>query len=430
MLFKFKYIEQIQLPGYQSTHRSHYPQRPTRFPFLPGTLLSIIAHSLFFRSFQISHDVPIMSSDFDPYTQNLTFHEADGTPFFVPVVVLDDFYQYCIQICINYGAQFGASVIIFIVLLLLTRPEKRASSVFFLNGSALLLNMARLLCNMIYFTTGFVKAYQFFSGDHSRASTSAYANSILGVVFTSLLLICIEASLVLQVQVVCANLQRRYRTMVLCVSILVALIPISFRLVYMVGNCKTIAKADTPQSLVWLESAASIVTTISVCFFCAIFITKLGVAIHQRRRLGVRDFGPMKVIFVVGCQTMIIPAMLSILHHAIVVPELNSNILTLVTISLPLSSIWAGITLSNSSSSGTSPSGCALWNRLAVSNSMGSNQTSSTDTTIAMSYPNNNNKSSTVCYADQSSARRQPDLEQGNGISVEHGVSVHSYQRL
>ncbi|GAB1206082.1 hypothetical protein APSETT445_004763 [Aspergillus pseudonomiae] len=235
-----------------------------------------------------------MDSKFNPYYQNLTFHAADGTPFQVPVMMLDDFYQYCIQICINYGAQFGASVIIFIILLLLTRPDKRGSSVFFLNSGALLLNMGRLLCHMIYFTTDFVKAYQYFSGDYSRAPTSAYANSILGVILTTLLLICIETSLVLQVQVVCANLRRQYRTVLLCVSILVALIPVGFRLGYMVENCKTIVGADNPLSLVWLESATNIVITISICFFCSIFITKLGFAIRQRRRLGVRDFGPMK----------------------------------------------------------------------------------------------------------------------------------------
>ncbi|KAE8420081.1 fungal pheromone mating factor STE2 GPCR-domain-containing protein [Aspergillus pseudocaelatus] len=369
-----------------------------------------------------------MDSNFDPYSQNLTFHAADGTPFQVPVMTLDDFYQYCIQICINYGAQFGASVIIFIVLLLLTRSDKRASSVFFLNGGALLLNMGRLLCHMIYFTTDFVKAYQFFSGDYSRVPTSAYANSILGVIFTSLLLVCIEVSLVLQVQVVCANLRRRYRTALLCVSILVALIPVGFRLGYMVENCKTIVETDNPLSLSWLESATNIVITISICFFCSIFITKLGFAIRQRRRLGVRDFGPMKVVFVMGCQTLTIPAVLSILQYAVSVPELNSNILTLVTISLPLSSIWAGVSLTRSSSTEESPSRGALWNRLTDSNGTRSNQTSSTDTAVAMTYPSN--KSSTVCYADQSSVRRQHDPEHGHGISVAHDVSVHSCQKL
>ncbi|KAE8135931.1 fungal pheromone mating factor STE2 GPCR-domain-containing protein [Aspergillus pseudotamarii] len=369
-----------------------------------------------------------MGSKFDPYSQNLTFHAADGTPFQVPVMTLDDFYQYCIQICINYGAQFGASVIIFIVLLLLTRSDKRASSVFFLNGGALLLNMGRLLCHMIYFTTDFVKAYQFFSGDYSGVPTSAYANSILGVILTSLLVVCIETSLVVQVQVVCANLRRRYRTALLCVSILVALIPVGFRLGYMVENCKTIVDTDNPLSLSWLESATNIVITISICFFCSIFVTKLGFAIRQRRRLGVRDFGPMKVVFVMGCQTLTIPAVLSILQYVVSVPELNSNILTLVTISLPLSSIWAGVSLTRSSSTEDFPSRGALWNRLTDSNGTRSNQASSTDTAVAMTYPSN--KSSTVCYADQSAARKQHDPEHGQGISVAHDVSVHSCQKL
>lgn len=245
----------------------------------------------------------------DPFTQNVTFHTGDGTAFEVNVQDIDTFLQYCIQICTNYGAQLGASIVLFVILLLLTRPEKRSSSVFILNCAALLSNVGRLFCQIVYFTTDFVKVYAYFSGDFSQVPTSAYANSVIAVVFYTILVICIEASLVLQVQVICANLSRVYRQVLLSLSIVIALIPVGFRMGMMVENAITIMAAESSIHLVWLQSAENITATISICFFCAIFVGKLGFAIRQRRRLGVRDFGPMKVIFVMGCQTLVIPGM-------------------------------------------------------------------------------------------------------------------------
>lgn len=251
-----------------------------------------------------------MAPNFDPYTQNVTFHTADGTPFNVSVADIDTFMQYDIRICINYGCQLGASLIILIILLLLTRPEKRKSAVFALNTAALFFNVARLICECIFFNTMWNEVYVFFSLDFSHVPASAYADSILGVVLVLFVLACVEASLVFQVYLICATLRRHHRNALLWGSILVALVPIGFRTGYMVENCILIMGGGNPLAIKWLESATNIVITISICFFCAIFVVKLGYAIKQRKRLGVREFGPMKVIFIMGCQTLFIPGVL------------------------------------------------------------------------------------------------------------------------
>ncbi len=54
--------------------------------------------------------------------------------------------------------------------------------------------------------------------------------------------------------------------------------------------------------------AGEITTTISVCVFCAMFVAKLGVAMKERKKLGIKQFGPMRVLFIMGCQTMFIPS--------------------------------------------------------------------------------------------------------------------------
>ncbi|KAI3005599.1 hypothetical protein CBS147346_4265 [Aspergillus niger] len=369
----------------------------------------------------------------DPFAQNITFHTGDGTPFEVNVQEIDTFLQYCIQICTNYGAQLGASIVLFVILLLLTRPEKRSSSVFILNCAALLSNVGRLFCQILYFTTDFVRVYAYFSGDFSRVPTSAYANSVIAVVFYTILVICIEASLVLQVQVICANLGRVYRQVLLSLSIVVALIPVGFRMAMMVENAIAIMAAESSIPLIWLQSAENITATISICFFCAIFVAKLGFAIRQRRRLGVRDFGPMKVILIMGCQTLVIPAIFSIIHYIAAVPALSSNVATLVTISLPLSSIWAGVALTKVSSgagagsgTGSGSSGRNLWNVLSFPVWDSRNTTS---TTTSSSTPTVNPVS--TCYADNGSSKqcKQQTNTEEIGITVEHEISVQSFKR-
>ena len=245
--------------------------------------------------------------DIDPYNQNITFVYSDGTPFSVSMPDINSFVQTGVQTSINYGAQTGASIVTLVVLLLLTKADKRSSAVFVLNTSALALNIARLICQVLYFTSDFFMVYQFFSGDFSSVPVSAYANSILGIVFAFLLLICIEISLILQVMVVCSNLSDIYRRIILTVSILIALFPIGFRLGMLVENAKCIVKNQPFWTFIWLQSANTILLTISICFFCAIFVVKLGYTIRKRHQLGLTQFGPMQAIFIMGCQTMIVP---------------------------------------------------------------------------------------------------------------------------
>ncbi|OQD89386.1 hypothetical protein PENANT_c002G08818 [Penicillium antarcticum] len=294
-------------------------------------------------------DYGIRSST-DPDQQDVTMHYSNGTEFKVPMQALDVFVMYNVRVCINYGCQLGASIVLLIILLLLTHADKRKSSVFILNGLALFFNSMRLLFQVIHFSTKFEEVYPYFSYDYSAVPASAYAISIMATVFQTLVVISIQASLVLQTNVICSTVRRRYRRPLLGLSILVALLVIGFRCAWMVENSIAIFKVMYMESIWWIESATNVTLTVSICFFCVIFVTKLGFAIKQRRQLGVREFGPMKIIFIMGCQTMIVPAIFSITQYYITVPELASNVLTLVAISLPLSSIWAGAALEQSRS--------------------------------------------------------------------------------
>jgi pheromone alpha factor receptor len=369
------------------------------------------------------------SLPFDPFTQNVTFRHANGGHFEVSVKALDVFVMYNVRVCINYGCQFGASFTLLVILLLLTQSDKRRSAVFIMNGLALFFNSGRLLFQVIHFSTAFEQVYPYVSGDYSTVPWTAYAISIVAVVLTTLVVVCIEVSLVIQVHVVCSTLRRRYRHPLLVLSVLVALVPIGFRTAWMIANCNAIITLTYMSGIWWIESATNISVTVSICFFCVIFVTKLGFAIKQRRRLGVREFGPMKVIFVMGCQTMVVPAIFSIIQYYITVPELTSNVVTLVVISLPLSSIWAGAALEHSRRTGSQerPRRRNLWRSLVGGAESLLSPTKDSPTSLSAMTA-----AQTLCYSDHTMSKgsyNSRDTDAFYGIAVEHNISIDRVQR-
>ncbi|KAF6230161.1 hypothetical protein HO133_004500 [Letharia lupina] len=302
------------------------------------------------------------ATPFDPYSQSFTLQASDGTLFNVSIPNLDYFVNYNTQICINYGAQTGASIILLAVLLLLTKPDKRASPIFIVNVSSLALNIVRNVLQCLYFTGPFTETYAVFSGDHSRVHTGDYATSVTATVFTLLVLVCVEISLCLQTRVVCVTVRQLYRKIIFAASVVIALLAIAFRLALCIENSIDIVQAKVDGPLQQLASATNITESISICWFSAVFVTKLALALNERRKLGLVQFGPMQIIFIMGCQTLVVPgqqdsiqspsskltfilALFSTLQYAVNNPALYSNALTCVAIFLPLSSLWASASL-------------------------------------------------------------------------------------
>ena len=249
-----------------------------------------------------------VTDSFDPFAQNITFLYRDGSSFQIPMGDIDDFYLYSVQICIGYASQLGASMAILLILALLTKPDRRRSPIFIINALSLTLNFIRLVLECLYFTGPFSQPYAYFSGDYSLVPWQSYTMSVAATVLIFLLLVSVEASLMLQAQVVCITLPKVYRRGIFLFSTVIALLAIGFRL----GSCirvsvDTLYGTGFKFDLQWLLSAANITTTISICCFCTVFVSKLGFALHQRARLGLRQWGPMHIIFIMGCQTLIIP---------------------------------------------------------------------------------------------------------------------------
>lgn len=375
----------------------------------------------------------------DPFNQLVGLRYANGTEFSFPLSGFESISQQNTREGIAYGSQIGASLTMLIVLFLLTPPDKRRSPVFFLNTTSLLLNVGRILTLCIFYTAGWSKLYVVASGDFANITLGDYANSVLGTVLATLLVICTEVSLLFQTQVLCSTLIGLQRHLLLAVSSSVVLVVVAFRLVQMVFNCNAIVTATSPAFFIWLQNITNILTTMSICYFSAIFVAKLGFAIHSRRRLGLTGFGAMQVIFIMSCQSMIIPckystsfncpnlvtelptrtnlAIFAILQYFVNVAEMAPLVLTLVVLTLPLSSMWAAQAVKNSFESDRYPS---QPRPLFAKNSTEGSSKSGTQGSMAATLVSKNQLS-----PDQLD-RLYPDLEAGETIQVKRDFTICS----
>ncbi|KAI4154982.1 MAG: hypothetical protein LQ340_001291 [Diploschistes diacapsis] len=304
----------------------------------------------------------------NPYNQSFTLLMPDGTPFNLSISDLDAWYSYSVYVSIEYATQLGASLILLVTLALLTKPDKRHSPIFLINAAALFFNFLRLLLSCLYFGGPFSEAYTVLALDYDDVPTSAYGVSITAEIGTVMVLILVQLSLILQTQVVCLTLASIYRQILLGVSSMIGAVDIGWRLYLAVVNIQCTLGTNDCTVMSSVEAITNFVTTASIFWFSAVFVAKLGHAIHRRRKLGLRRWGSMHIIFTMGCQTLIIPgryllaivlrhllprqwhsavrtnlfeAFFSALQYLINFPAIGSFVLTLVAIFLPFSSLWA-----------------------------------------------------------------------------------------
>lgn len=245
------------------------------------------------------------NSSLAPANQMLSIIGPDG-PVQFSLIDLTKFVRYGMDNAISPATQVGASLVLLLVLLLLTHNDKRRSMVFILNVLSLVFNFIRCLCEALYYTSAWWTPYVFFTADFSGVPASAYANSIMANVFTVLVLMCVETSLVFQVLIASSTTRRVERFWLMFLTVAVALVAIGFRFAFVVQGNMAIMNAEAMLTQ-WLSNAAIITETISICFFCAIFLWKLGIAIRRQRTLGIKKFGPMQAIFIMAGQTLLIP---------------------------------------------------------------------------------------------------------------------------
>lgn len=261
------------------------------------------------------------NSTFDPNSQPITMLMADGiTPVTVSLADIDSIYNYIVGCAITHGCQAGACFIMFIVIVVLTKPKKRRTALFILNALSLLFGFLRAILLALFFVSPWVHLYPQFSGDFTSIPRTAYATSVTGTVFPLLMTITVNMSLVLQAHTVCKNMRDLYRYPVIALACIVLLAAVGFRFAQMVTNSIAIMGAKSYVNQAWIQKGTLATATSSIWFFSIIFTSKLIFTLVTRRVMGWKQWSGVRILAAMGGCTMIIPCKNSM---AYLLSELN-----------------------------------------------------------------------------------------------------------
>jgi pheromone alpha factor receptor len=254
-----------------------------------------------------------MNASFDPWSQPFTIIMPDGvTPLIANMADIAMVQSNAVNTSIAQSIQIGAAVMLLVTLLLITKGEKMRSAVFLLNASSLLFVLLRGIIALCVTTGPLYDFYRYETADYIDMGNSK-AVSVAGEVMSFLVTVTIQLSLVMQVRIVCCNLETWKSRIINTANIFAVFTAVAIRFALMVLNVDwniTHVGSETPakfHTISKLASAANITLVISIAISAVIFCAKLGFAITARRSMGMTQFGPMQIIFVMGCQTMCTP---------------------------------------------------------------------------------------------------------------------------
>lgn len=250
---------------------------------------------------------------FDPFDQMVTVLAPDGkTPIPVPLAFIQHVQHNTVALGIAQGTQLGAAALLLVCLLLITKKDKLRSLLFILNATALLLVMIRGIVSGIGYTGPFFDWYRFYTQYYAhtdRAKAIWIASDLLTLVLT----IIIEMSVLLQVRIVCCTLEPMWRHTVNILNTLMAVVVAGMRLALSILTIKWNilgVQHETDWQFEQLTKFAKVSNTafiVSIGFSVTVFCGKLAFAIHRRRSMGMKQFGPMQIVLIMGCQTMTLP---------------------------------------------------------------------------------------------------------------------------
>ncbi|KAF2483932.1 fungal pheromone mating factor STE2 GPCR-domain-containing protein [Neohortaea acidophila] len=292
-----------------------------------------------------------VNKTFDPFTQNFTVLGPDGvTPVQVSMSLVRSLQSLITADAIYSGIMIGSAVFLLLALLLITKPDKRRSLIFILNAVALVLVITRGIVSSVVFSGTFYNWYRlqtyYYGGDIAPAQAASFAGELIDFMLVSTL----ELSMVLQVRIVCCTLDAVWRNTINIINIAMALAEVGTRFALMIlvtdWNILHVGQETEQQFrlLGKLGQATDIVFVVNIAIAAIIFCAKLGLAIRSRRSMGMTKFGPMQIIFIMACQTMLTPlifilvALYGYKNH-----NLQIMIPTIIALSLPLSAMWATV---------------------------------------------------------------------------------------
>lgn len=289
----------------------------------------------------------ITKSGQDPGNIELTFRTPDNDEqYHVAFRNLDEFMKKSLLYGIFHGVVIGACTSVLFVLWIVTHNKR--TPIFILNQASMLFNILRSALFMSWLR-GPLSLLSFgFTGILTDKSLSEYSISTASNAMQVLLVACVQASMIYQINVIFRSPEVKKFGMALTVlGSIVGVTVVSFYIASCAVNVKNthqkISNNHTTTTS-WLLDVPFILFSISILLMSLILTAKLFFAIKSRRYLGLKQFSSFHILFIMSCQVMIIPSVLFLVNYG--VNSAKDNLLgsvstLLVVLSLPLSSMWA-----------------------------------------------------------------------------------------
>nr|ABM91766.1 pheromone receptor alpha [Pneumocystis carinii] len=288
---------------------------------------------------------------FSPVNQTVLLKNSKGDtiPF-----LLSDFDEFSLsraQTSMIFSAQCAMSLLLAIVLILTSKREKRKTLLFFLNIGGLITVFIRACLQCAYLSGTWVSYSVQFLGEFELLSQKDFYVSIIASCIPIFIILFIELSLLIQIRVVYATEKKLQIPLTIAFSIIIIVVIIFWILAAVQNSMAVLSQTHFGHSGLWGSPWPYTVARISFAFSifigCMVFIYKLLITIYRRHKMGVKEFGPLQIIFIMSCQTLIIPAILILVDFGVKITGFSSLTQALVVMSLPLSSLWASSKVEN-----------------------------------------------------------------------------------
>lgn len=288
---------------------------------------------------------------FSPVNQTVLLKNSNGEtiPF-----LLSDFDYFSLsraQTSMIFSAQCSMSLLLALVLILTSKKEKRKTLLFFLNIGGLITVFIRACLQCAYLSGTWVSYSVQFLAEFQLLSQKDFYISIVTSCIPIFIILFIELSLLIQIRVVYAT-DKRFQIPLTTFFSMIIIAVLTFWILAAVQNSMAVlSQTHFGHSGLWGSpwpyTAARISFAFSIFIGCIVFIYKLLVTIYRRHKMGVKEFGPLQIIFIMSCQTLIIPVILILIDFGVKITGFSSLTQALVVMSLPLSSLWASSKVEN-----------------------------------------------------------------------------------
>jgi pheromone alpha factor receptor len=225
----------------------------------------------------------------DPLNQNITLTLPDGSQMLIPLAVVDASTNYAVSQTISFSAEFGASLVMLIVIVAMTPKSKLWRLASYINVAALINNMARTILLALYFDSSWTHFYTLYSGDISNVSQADFRNSVAGVAVSIPQNLLMMAALMLQAWAMVKLWDRSWKWGILVLSGLLSLTEVGFMLVAHSHQIRSFYPGfdsyDYLHRVLYLRYVWLALELACICWFCFIFILRLVMHMVQNRSL-------------------------------------------------------------------------------------------------------------------------------------------------